>query len=462
MTACLRILSIAVLLPVCGFTPEHAKLPDADLIVTAAPVYKPLAALRGEERFPSGAQLLLLHAGKLESLVTGFVATADANVSFDGKTVLFAGKQAARDPWQIWELTLNDHSLRRLISGSNDSIRPLYLPAGRIVYAQRTSHGFELENAGISVSSGLAPTDASASVIPISHIAASAVPADILADGRILFEAGFPLGSGTTPELFLVYSDGSGIESVRCDHGAARWGGRQLASGDIVFSHGANLARFTSALAHEAPVAAPRAEYAGAIAETASGEWLISARAGAGSHYALKLWKPGSAAMQTVLAMPGEDVLEPVLIVPHARPHQHPSGLHDWNYANLMALNARLSRQGDLRETPVHVRLETLDAQGRVVVAGFAPVEADGSFFVKVPPDRPIRFALLGDTGSVVRKEEGWFWIRRGEQRICVGCHTGPERASENRVPTVLLRTTTPADLTGTNNSASGEYRQRK
>ena len=37
----------------------------------------------------------------------------------------------------------------------------------------------------------------------------------------------------------------------------------------------------------------------------------------------------------------------------------------------------------------------------------------------------------------------------RGEQRICVGCHTGPERASENRVPAVLLRTTTPVDLTG-------------
>jgi hypothetical protein len=30
-----------------------------------------------------------------------------------------------------------------------------------------------------------------------------------------------------------------------------------------------------------------------------------------------------------------------------------------------------------------------------------------------------------------------------------VGCHTGPERASENRVPAVLLRSTTPVDLTG-------------
>ena len=85
-----------------------------------------------------------------------------------------------------------------------------------------------------------------------------------------------------------------------------------------------------------------------------------------------------------------------------------------------------------------------------MVAIGTAPVEADGSFFVKAPADQPIRFALLDAKGAVVRQEHGWFWIRRGEQRYCVGCHTGPERASENRVPAVLLRTTTPVDLTGT------------
>ena len=78
---------------------------------------------------------------------------------------------------------------------------------------------------------------------PLTYMGANAVPVDVLADGRILFEAGFPLGEGATPEMFLVYSDGSGVESYRCDHPAdvagARWGGRQLKSGDVVFTHGA-------------------------------------------------------------------------------------------------------------------------------------------------------------------------------------------------------------------------------
>jgi hypothetical protein len=449
--------SIAMLLPVCGFLPDAAQAPSADIIVTAAPVYEPLAALRGGERFPKGAQLLLVHASKAEPLVTGFAASTDANISFDGKTVLFAGKKEAGDAWQIWELTLADLSVRKVISTANDAERPFYLPGGRMVWAQRTPWGFQLESAEDGHLQGytfLNPT-AGPGVLPLTYMRASAFPADVIADGRILFEAGFPLGSGSTPDLYLVYADGSGIESYRCDHGRARWGGKQLASGDVVFTHGASLARFTSPLATETPVVAPHAEYAGAIAETASGAWLVSARALVNTHYAIKLWKPGSPALQTVFAVSDENLVEPVLVAPRTMPKRHPSGLHPWDYANMLALDARQSREGDLKVAPASVRLEMLDARGHTVDTGTAPVEPDGSFFVKTPADKPIRFALLDEKGAVVRQERGWFWIRSGEQRICVGCHAGPERASENRVPAVLLRSTTPADLTGAKDASA-------
>ena len=152
--------------------------------------------------------------------------------------------------------------------------------------------------------------------------------------------------------------------------------------------------------------------------------------------------------METVAAEPGENLVEPVLVAPRTTPKRHPSALHPWNYANLLALDARLSRDGALKGTPTSVRLETQDAEGRAVVMGTAPVERDGSFFVEVPGDTPLRFTLLDAKGAVLRQERGWFWARSGEQRICVGCHTGPERSPDNRVPAVLLRTTTPVDLT--------------
>jgi hypothetical protein len=456
--------SFAILLFLCGFGTDSAGDVGTDFIVTAAPVYEPLAALRGEERFPHGAQLLFVHHGETAPLVNGFADTADANVSFDAKTVLFAGRKNASDPWQVWELALADRSARQLTSGTADAIRPLYLPGERYVYAQRTPSGFQLNSASLD------PTPASAQpanqqVLPLTYANASSIPTDVLADGRILFESGFPLGSGSTPELFLVYSDGSGVESYRCDHGVARWGGKQLASGDVVFTHGSSLARFTSPLAYEERIPSPRAEFTGAIAETESHAWLVSARNASDKHYTIKLWKPGAATMQSVLAESANDLVQPVLIAPRNRPKRHPSGLHPWDYANLLALDARLSRDGVLKGTPVSVRLETEDANGHATVLGTAPVEQDGSYFVQVPGDRPIRFALLDARGAVLRQERGWFWARGGEQRICVGCHTGPERASENRIPAVLLRTTTPVDLTATRpaqaapNSAGGRSR---
>ncbi|HEV2325623.1 MAG TPA: hypothetical protein VGS10_16855 [Terracidiphilus sp.] len=439
-----------LLVPLCAFLSQAADPVGTDFIVTAAPVYMPIAELRGQERFPRGAQLLLVHNGIAQPLVTGFAATADADLSFDAGTVLFAGKRNAADPWQIWELTFKSGWVRKVIATNSDAERPLYLPGGRMVWAQRTPFGFQMQTArdGDLHPEVLNPT-AGPGVLPLTYAHASAFPAYVVADGRILFESGFPLGEGSTPELYLVYADGSGVESYRCDHGRARWGASQLSSGDVVFTHGGTLARFTSALAHETAISAPRAEYAGAIAETATGAWLMSARKAGEAHYAIDLWKPGDASLQTVLSQSGADLVEPVPIAPRTPPRRFPSGLHPWDYANLLALDSRISLAGNLQQAPASVRVETLDQHDHVTVDGTAPVASDGSFFVKVPGDRPIRFLLLDRNGAVLRREQGWNWSRGGEQRVCVGCHASPALSPENRVPGVLLRTTTPVDLTG-------------
>lgn len=457
-TAC-----VALSVPLTAFLSQSAARVGTDFIVTAAPVYVPLAEMHGQERFPRGAQLLLVHDGKAERLVSGFAASADASVSFDAEFVLFAGKRNRADRWQIWELNRKDGSVRKVLTTDTDAERPLYLPGGRMVWAERGPHGFRIESGedGHPPKVPFLNPTAGPGLLPLTYLRTNAFPLAIMSDGRILFESGYPLGEGATPELYLVYTDGSGVEAYRCDHGRARWGGSQLASGDVIFTHGSSLARFTSALAHETPVAAPQGEYAGGIAETASGEWLVAARKPGQAHFALHAWKPGAASLQTVLAQPGEDFVEPVLLAERVPPRRFPSGLHPWDYGNLLVLDARVSLAGDLQQVPASVRLETLDTRGRVVAHGNAPVAPDGSFFVRVPGDQPIRFLLLDEKGKVLRSEHGWFWIRGGEQRICVGCHASPARSPDNRVPGVLLRNTTPVDLTRPLTPATLQRRSR-
>lgn len=421
------------------------------IVFTAAPVYNSLSALHGGERFPQGAQLMILRGGHATPLVPGFAASADASLSFDGKTVLFAGKQSAADPWQIWSIAVDGGSPQRVLTASTDLIRPLWLPDRRLVYARRTPTGFALETAALD----------GAAAQRLSFLPGSFIPDDVLRDGRVLFESLFPLGSDTsaaTPEMYLVYTDGSGLESVRCDHGGllqqGREHGRQTQSGDIVFTHGTRLARFTSALAGEARIAVPVADYAGDIAEQTDGRWIASLRKPGEKHYAVAILKPGAVARPVVLERdPARDLVEPVILAPRPVPNRHPTALHSWTTGNLLALDARLSRSGNLKATPASVRAETLDAEGRIVNLGAAAIESDGSFFIQAAGDRPLRFILLDQQGRTVREEHGWFWIRSGEQRICVGCHTGPERAPDNRVPQVLLRTTTPVALIGTSGS---------
>jgi hypothetical protein len=423
----------------------------APVIFTATPVYESLAALDGDERFPKGAQLMVLRDGQVQPLVEGFAASADASVSFDAKTVLFAGKKNAGDAWGIWEVASEGGTPRLVRAGPTDLIRPLWMPDERMVYARRGKDGFALEAVGLDGSGA----------VQLTYLPGNFVPDDVLRDGRVLFESGFPLGTVGTPEMFLVYADGSGVESVRCDHPdgdvkSGREHGRQMrldskaaGAGDIVFTHGLRLARFTSALAEEAAVAGPAGEYAGDVAEMPDGRWLISVRGAGAKHYALAAFMPGAGRAATIAQDAEQDLVEPVVVAARAVPNRHPSGLHDWKVGNLLALDARQSRGGTLAGTPVLVRAETLGTDGRGVALGTAPVEKDGSFFVQAAGDRPLRFILLDAAGKTLREEHGWFWVRSGEQRICVGCHTGPERAPENRVPQVLLRTTTPVDLTG-------------
>jgi len=445
--------SLAILAGIIGFAPMLSVFssgPDSPtFLFTLAKRYEPLAWIRGADRFSSGANLFLQDASGRHPLIPGFAASADPTVSFDGKNVLFAGRQKTGDHWQIWEAALDATTSpgapRRVTSCADDCVRPFYLPENRVAYAKKTGGRFVIE----------AADRATGKTLQLTYGPGNFLPTDVLLDGRILFEATYPLGGQGTPELYTVYSDGSGVESYRCDHGQARYSGRQVASGDIVFTSGSGLGRFTSARAQEVHVAAPAGEYAGDAAETLSGDWLLAWRPDAKSDFRLKRWKPGEGSLSSVAEEQSANAIQPALVAGRTVPNRHPSGLHDWSYANLLCLNAYTSKYEFAAGSIHSVRLYTRGSRGTAKLLGTAPVERDGSFFLQVAADQPLQMELLDSSGRTLKRQAGWFWMRRGEQRACVGCHAGPETAPENAVPMILLKSTTPADMTGANTHAS-------
>ncbi len=443
--------SLVVMAGISGFAPLFSVFssgPDSPtFLFTVAKRYDPLAWMRGADRFNSGANIFLQDASGRHPLIPGFAASADPTVSFDGKSVSFAGKQKTEDHWQIWEVALDvtTPAPRRVTSCTEDCVRPFYLPGDRVVYAKKTGGRFVVEAADRTAGKTL----------QLTYGPGNFLPTDVLLDGRILFEATYPLGGHGTPELYTVYSDGSGVESYRCDHGQARYSGRQIGSGDIVFTSSSGLGRFTSARAQEVHIAAPAGEYAGDAAETLSGDWLLAWRPDAKSDFQLKRWKPGEGSLSSVAEEQGANVVQPTLVTRRTAPKRHPSGLHDWSYANLLCLNAYTSKYKFAAGSIHSVRLYTRDRTGTAKLLGEAPVERDGSFFLQVAADQPLQIELLDNSGKTLKRQGGWFWMRRGEQRACVGCHAGPETAPENAVPMILLKSTTPVDMTGTSTRVS-------
>jgi hypothetical protein len=414
-------------------TPAH--------IYTATARFDPDAWACGQERFPRGAAIRLVTPAGSRDLAPNFFASADPEVSFDGQRVLFAGKPRRQDPWQIWEAPVEVPSgsgePHRIAAWPEDAIRPLYLPDGKIVYARKTAQGYRIEVLAL----------AGGQPLRITYAPGNYLTCDVLHDGRVLYEGPHPAADSATHDLYAVYPDGSGVEAYRCDHGVSRHAARQLASRDIVFTTNKGFARFTSALATQVDMDPMRGgDFAGPVAEITPEEWLVSFRPNARTPYAIYSLNPASGALGRTTDAPG---VQPALLAAREIPLRFPSGLHDWAGANLLCLNAYTSKTKITEGAIGSVRLYSQGAEGKPALLGETAVESDGSFFLHVPSDQPLRMELRDRSGRVIEAERGWFWMRRGEQRVCVGCHAGPERAPENAVPKVLLRADVPVQMTG-------------
>ncbi len=406
-------------------------------VFTQTQRYESTAWAEGRDRFPSGGRLVAVSAGTRRVLAADFAAAVDPAVSFDGSRILFAGKRLMAEPWQVWEVPVAGGSPRRVSSSKGDCVRPLYLPDGMVVYTRVSAGGSHLEVAPLTGGAGKR----------ITFGANRVLTNDVLRDGRILFES--VTSTPRVRELYTVYPDGTGVESMRCDHGADRGEARQLASGDVVFRVGERLARFTSTKAEQVPLPQVDRDVAGPVAEAPAGVWLIAVR-GKSGRYGLHYWNTGTFQWGELDVLAGAHAVQPAILAARPAPLRFPSGLApSRTTGNLLCLDARISKpaiEGAIRT----VRFYTQGSGNTAVALGETAVESDGSFYVQLPADKPLRLELLGADGKLIRAEHGWFWMRPSEQRVCVGCHAGPERASENKVPAVLLRTTTPVNMLGT------------
>ncbi len=455
-----------------------------DLLIVQAPVVRP-GPLSG--RFPQGSRLVRLAASghTPHSLTPDFFAAADPRTSFDGARVLFAGKEMADSRWQIWEMNADGSAARQITHCPDDCVKPAYLPRGQIVYtALPEERGGALSGAHSPFIHN--PAQASTPTRATSQIWTSKVdgsdaqpitfgPGDfqvetVLKNGVILATARSPLlpsnGLPADRELYTLRLDGTGLATMRCDHQhpAIRSQAQELDDGAVVFvkasltsqSLGGDLAWIRRGALHNAPLTVPPV-VASSPQPMAADELLVARQSpvGAATGKKLTLYAFDAAAgkfVKPIYEDPKLSTVEAVPVAAHEPPRWYWSTLNpDLHRGYFLCLDGHLAEgvpHGRIAAKLARVRVLKLDAvTQKEVLLGEAPMEEDGSFYIAVPPDQPVRFEVLDAAGHVVRAQRSWIWARSGEEHGCVGCHEDHALAPENRWPLALRRFDTPTRL---------------
>jgi len=420
------------------------------------------------QRFPKGSRIVRLTASPEKTtpfpLTNGFFAAADPQINFEGTKVLFSAQKNQGERWQIWEMDLNGSNRRQITECAENCLRGAYLPGNEIAFTVE-------EAAGKNPRSYLAVVKSDGSGYrQISFGTAAFRLETVLRDGRIVASAPWPLiESGSTNGSRLLYTlrpDGTALDSFRCEHRDAmiQADAEELEDGSLVFvreapggaSGGGELARIQQG-ALQASLLGPRHVVYESPRQLTAEELLVAKELAATANSARRFdlytfhLKSGTLG-ELVFSDTQFSSIQAVPVVPRTVPKHFWSILNpDSNVGNLIALNSYLSAD------EFRGRISTPIAQVRVLTANFsggkdrslgeAPVETDGSFYVQVPANSPIRFVLLDSKGQPIREERGWIWTRPGENRGCPGCHEDKAIAPENHWPLTLRRFDTPTRL---------------
>ncbi|HET7841350.1 MAG TPA: hypothetical protein VFM21_07080, partial [Terriglobia bacterium] len=264
-----------------------------------------------------------------------------------------------------------------------------------------------------------------------------------------------------------IRTDGTGLSLFRADSEAnlLGTGAEELESGAVLFvscdgpggqRSAGELAWIPPGALHDSPIT-PQ-QYAYWSAHQLDGDSLVVSRKSATSpsknpRYDLYAFNLTSRTVGKLIYGNSQySSVQAVALEPRPEPKRHMSILHPQQQTGrVLCLDSYLSADvtgGRVKGRIARVRVLILDAEGnREVNLGEAPVESDGSFYVSVPADRPLRFELLNEQGGLVRAQRSWVWARPGEDMGCAGCHEDKAQAPDNHWPLVLNRFDTPVVL---------------
>ncbi len=415
------ILALAVHAAAKSAAPSHPPI-----VFTQAPLRAPLDLLP-----PEGSRLmLLLPEGTPRPLFPGLHSSADPDVSFDGKRIVFAGQRQAGDKWQIFEAQGDGTGLRQITHENLDCRSPAYQSRIYTItiedpWYQVTFAGFEGRRSNLySVKldgKGLRRLTYN----PFGDLDPHQMP-----DGRILF-AGHQPGRLS---LFGVNLDGTDFALFSGPEGPAEKRMPCVTTGRVaVFVEGDGALGSVSLRRNLHSYRKLTGAVDGRFysPSTLAGGGILVARRRAGS-YSIIRFDPAIRRSTPVYQDPQHENVQPKAVEPRPEPDGRSSVVDEAEpFGKFYCLSVRNS---DLPNCDMGKRLRVVEAFTPKLdtrLLGEFDLDADGSFHIQTPANTPVQFQLLDADGMAIRSC-AWVWNKNKEQRGCIGCHEDGESTPEN------------------------------
>ena len=431
----------------------------------------PIAA----EAFAGARISLLSPAGSVKVLTGGFQSAADASVSWDGKSILFAGRKSASDHWQIYEMKADGSGVRQVLAVPWDCRQPIY--QSEIFYLDDPGPVPQLSFIGTGANwqseDGSGPVWSLYSVRPdgsgLRRLTYNpAVDADPVMneDGRILYSTWqrhtLAWGANGRAAIFGVNLDGSDVAVFAADEGRpikrmpCVTPSRRVVfvESDGLTPDGAgNLAsvNLRRNLHSYQELTRPGAGLYLTPTVLGDDEVLVSMRPAQGAGlYAIYRFDLKTNQGAKVYGDAQRHAVQAQAVAARTMPVGRSSVVDEKEpTGKLFCLSAYTTDlpTGVVYDGTVVKRVRVLEGVPRAAGEKAAPgelspyvvkrllgefdIEADGSFHIQVPANVPIQIQTVDGDGMALRSC-GWIWVKNKAKRGCIGCHEDGELSPEN------------------------------
>ncbi len=392
-------------------------------------------------------------------LSSDYFSARVSEVSYNGKSILFAAQRKQADAWQIFEMNLENKVVHQVSTVPENCIDPAYLPGDRVVF----SRSLAKDSIGAGHALYTCRLDGS-DMKRVSFHPKNDFASDVLADGRILTLSNKMNPGQNSPVLLVLRPDGTKSDvfyypaegcilysrPVETTDGTVFFveaGKNNVQSGNIISVnqdrplHSRNwLTEGIKGSFHS-------------ILPLNSGKYFVSYRASETDRYGLYEFDCKSNTLgKVIFTDPKFNIEDGVFVEEHSRPKKLPSEV-DYKVKTGLLLCQDININSVVAEnkTSVLKKAVSIEVLGMNNSLGIVPVESDGSFYLKVMADKPFRLQALDEKGNLIGKPCTWIWIRPNERRGCIGCHEDHDLVPENRIPLSVKKAPViiPVHITG-------------